>query len=1427
LSKNHGARWFAIWMVVAVAFLLQIAPLQASPGVSPEDAKHIMPLSQIKRGMRGYGLTVFHGTKIEKFDVEILGVLKKMNTGKDLILVRIGGGPITSRDTGIIAGMSGSPCYINGKLVGAVAYGSGYAKEPVGMLTPIEDMLEAWDSNLPKQASGYSSPQPLPEPLTIGGKRVAKVSIGSPEAPEKDISDGTLYMRPLMTPLMVSGLSPRGIGKLAEILRPFRIEPIAGPGGGQKPGVSAKLEPGAAVGVSLARGDIDLTAIGTLTYRRGNKIVGFGHPMLGIGAVDAPMTTAFVDDLISSYRVSTKMASPLETVGRVFQDRPWSIAGAVGETAKTIPAAIEIDDRMFGRKRAFNVKVINHPLLASRLLTMVIGEAIYDAHPAPGDATAEVTYEVVADQVGKITRSNTFFDPVSIDGAAITDIGSLLGLLSANRFHPLDIKSVKVKVRILGKRNTATIDRIFVKESEYEPGETVDVGVVLRPYKSDRITKTVSIKIPATAPDGKITLLVRGGGMQPLGPIGGTGGPADEDGGEGPPAGMPSIMGSDLANADNVKQLISKYLEREKNNELVVQLMMRSTAINVAGQKLSGLPTAIADVMKSSRNSGLKMERDEVKQAFQQDYIISGSAMLSLNVKRKDFKESRPTPRGPSSIPEVGADEGPGSSSIPTSLGMDDYSYGMGLRDLITLAEPSVSVAESDADDDEIDSPSPPSDQSSTSAAGKPGDGTSSAAPKSDVKPVVRQAKSWTQRTQADFAKGTFSGVAASSKNKLELAPTLRRLADTPEQFIWCTAPAKDGVYAGTGDSGRVYRFSDSGEAKIFYETGELEVHALARDSAGNLYAGTSPHGRVFKIAPDGKGSLIFEAPEKYILALAIDHEGNLYAGTGDAGKVYRIAPGAEGHEFAVLGEQQVLSLHYDSHGYILAGTGINGVVYKIDKLGKATPIFDANEDSITSIVTDSKENVYAGTSPKGVVYKITPDGRSKPLFTRASRVLSMARDSRDNIYAVSDGTVVRIAPDETTVQLDSAQDKVQFLSLTFNEATGTLYSGTGNIGSVYISKCCEVVGEYESPVHDSGMISRWSRIKWTAEAPEGTTVELRTRTGNVATPDATWSEWSPPYTNAMGEQITGGDARYVQYRVTLKTGKDGATPRVGSVTISYLTPNQAPTVKLLAPGGGEVWSGKETIKWAGTDADKDSLTYDVYYSRDGGKEWKPLVGGVASGVSNGAAAAPDKKLTEKDVLDKVKTELANSEDVPAEMKRDVLKKQPEAAKPSPDSTTSESGTNGESSTKTSHTWDTSGVSDGVYLLKVVASDKISNASGALTGEVISEPFTICNTPPKLTLYRKTMEVNGIGSATISGTAASQLVEITGVQFRVDGGTWTAAAAEDGVFDSLYESFTATTGDLSIGKHKVEIQAIDSAGNATTSAVEVQVSAGN
>ena len=379
---------------------------------------------------------------------------------------------------------------------------------------------------------------------------------------------------------------------------------------------------------------------------------------------------------------------------------------------------------------------------------------------------------------------------------------------------------------------------------------------------------------------------------------------------------------------------------------------------------------------------------------------------------------------------------------------------------------------------------------------------------------------------------------------------------------------------------------------------------------------------RFFKITPDGKSSMLDKTGERYVVTLAIDNKDNIYAGVGDSGKIYKIGADGAGRVLAATNEQQILSLSWTPQDGLIAGTGINGVVYKISDTGVAKPVFDATEGSVTSVASDAQGNVYAGTSPKGVVYKVAPDGSYKAVYSATAAVLALTTDESDNVYAVSDGNLVMISPDETLTQIDTGKDKAQYLALDYDRRSGALYAGTGNIGSVYTCRRKDNAGTYESPVHDAKMNSKWGRIKWTADTPMGTSVSLETRTGGVDTPDSTWSGWSRPYTSGAGEQIAAANARFIQYRVTLKSMKPGSSPKVTGVTISYMTPNQQPAVSIADPTDGFCIVRHEDHPLDRVDPDKDKLTYDVFYSKDK-KQWTALMGGTVT-------KADEKKLFDR-----------------------------------------------------------------------------------------------------------------------------------------------------------------------------------------------------
>ncbi len=1477
---------------VFVAACQGSSAMAASPAsFAPPRYSDIMPISQLKPGMTGYGLTVFRGTKIERFNVTIVGVVKKGSLvvpGHDMILVRMSGGPMTLRNAYLIRGMSGSPVYINGKCIGAFSMGEPLSKEPLGGVTPIEDMLEAWDPKLSESPTvGISDNKirtaVLSDPLRAGGRTFDKVVYNVPLKSGLRSHGGTLVLHPCTTFMSFSATSRAVREKLAKALEPYNVELTQGIAAGQKPGFSGTaLLPGSAFSMMLVTGDLTAGATGTVSYRKENRILGFGHPFMGIGAIEAPLCSAWIYDVYPLTAGSYKISSPGPVVGASTQDRNFSISGVIGRKPHTIPVTVDVRDLTTGRTRIFHSQTITHPNLYAAMVSASAGAAIAEVHATPGAAMARVTTTVDAEEIGKVTRTNIVFDARGIDAAATTDLDDLLGILTSNPFYPLGIKSAEIKVEIESGRKTAQVERIFLKEGKFEPGETAEVGIVIKPYKEPAVTRTVRIPIPANTPSGRYVLQVRGGAI-PAGVSFGGFILRPQAGGAGEQA--PPV---------SIRQMVNRYNEREKNDELVARILLPTMAVNVEGERLSNLPPALDAIMRSAKSSGVRLERDEVKVVQPTDWVISGQQLLTINVQRKDTQES---PAGPSQ--QGGAIGGSPIGGSPTGAAFDmEFSTPVGLsapRRQTAAPQTPVIQVDDDPDEDEAAKSVEPEKKSpdekdekpatpqiapvkESTKGGKPGKksaakpptagapavgspGTTPVPAETSEKPVGRQPLTWRQTTRSDFAKGDSRGLSVTTGGDLTLTRTLQKFQTSSESFVWSLAPdGTGGLYAGTGTAARILHFDANGAQRVVARLPEISVHSLFRAADGNLWAATGPNGRTYKIAQDGKFTVAHDAEEKYALAVIGDSKGNIFVGTGGGkGSVYRIAPDGKASLFFKTPEEHVLSLAVDKSDNVYAGTSSNGLVYRIAPDGTANVMYDAAEASITALGINSKGDVYAATAPRGVVYRIAQDGNTKVVFDKsASALTSLKVAGDDTVYAAGGSGVYAIRPDDTTTPFGNRSD-IDILSLAVGE-NGTVYAGTGNVAEVYTAApaLSKRIGTYDSVVHDAKQTSRWGSVRWTANTPAGTNLRVQTRTGSVSEPDASWSPWSEPRMQSDGGRIQSAPSRFIQYRVAMDSDSLSASPSLREISVTYLPKNQPPKVTFSAPAGGERWARQQTIKWDASDPDKDTLTYELFYSRDNGASWLPVPGSgapaavsaetkAAASVSTAAAAAVEasaaSSAANKNIIEApatvpsgsappslaaVQAELDKHPDLPAGLRDAILER---ARKVNADRQSREAGGSAQSSPavssapirETSRSLNTKLLPDGNYVFKVVTTDRPSNPVDPRVAEAISEPLIICNASPTVFVLHASMQVRADRTVILEGVALQTLIPISAVQFRVDNGEWLAAVPHDGIFDGAVENFTVGTSALTPGKHTIEVKAFNAANNTATEKMDVEV----
>ena len=481
-------------------------------------AEERMPLSQIEKGMKGYGLTVFEGTKgIEKFNVEILGVLHNIGPGQNLILARVDH-PVTDR-AGIIAGMSGSPVYIDGKVIGALAYAWQFAKEPVAGITPIEEMMKIAHASSPSPAGATPASA---SPRMTAHELLEAIATNKPEAAfDKLIKDG---MHPVSAingakrialPISVASFAPETIDRFSPILNDLGFVAVPAGGSTSSSATSNKtsFQMGDPIGALLLTGDFNVAATGTVSYIDGDKIYAFGHPFLDMGEINFPMATSEIVTVLPSVASSFKFANSGNIVGALKQDRAAGIMGVLGAKAEMIPVEITLNGS--GPAQTYKVSVVRHPYLSPLMLAMVTDSVVANAQRAAGERTVVLESDIQVKGFAPIHLREGFAGQQARQSIP-QYLAAISGYLMSNEFRDAEVESIKVTLHHEDQLRIAKLmeaSLVMPDKGRVSPGDTVKVRTVLKPFRGDSFVEMFDVKIPDDQPAGAAYLLVGSGSM--------------------------------------------------------------------------------------------------------------------------------------------------------------------------------------------------------------------------------------------------------------------------------------------------------------------------------------------------------------------------------------------------------------------------------------------------------------------------------------------------------------------------------------------------------------------------------------------------------------------------------------------------------------------------------------------------------------------------------------------------------------------------------------------------------------------------------------------------------------------------------------------------------------------------------------------------
>jgi len=615
------AKVFLLAMIIAVISGLATAQ---KPAVDPKtgDAR-LFALEDLRPGMKGTASTVFSGTEPQDFGVEILGVLPGFpGPRQSAIIAKLSGANVER--TGVFAGMSGSPVYIDGKLVGAIAFSFPFSREPICGITPIKQMIDIFEKGSINQVQRTQEPRAvsfaqlagtewkatLPKPAISSTSLIAPASEGSRLVPLMG-----QQITPIATPLVFGGISQESLAMFAPQLMANGLLPVSGAGGsaGITPLAKATektLTPGTSVSVQLVRGDYSIAASGTVTFRDGDHIYAFGHPFLSLGASDMPMSETAVVTVIPNVNNSFKLSVPGAMMGSISQDRASGVFGQLGQAPKMIPVKINLHTSR-DRSETYSYEIANDSFLTPLLLNITVFNTITSSERALGDSTITIKGAINVKGQEPIEVDRRFSaanSPILAAGSVAGPISSLLG----SGFDDVQIEGVTLDISSTDTKYAGTLERIALNKTEARRGERIEIQAYVRTESGKQFVQRIPVQIPEDATPGQLLVFV------------GDGGALQE--GSAARAFVPQDLG----------QLVKAINKVKKSDRLYVKLFRITPGAVIGTSELPNLPPSVVATLNSDRNSGgytpTALSAVYEMELPPAEFVISGQQLIALDV---------------------------------------------------------------------------------------------------------------------------------------------------------------------------------------------------------------------------------------------------------------------------------------------------------------------------------------------------------------------------------------------------------------------------------------------------------------------------------------------------------------------------------------------------------------------------------------------------------------------------------------------------------------------------------------------------------------------------------------------------------------------------------------------------------------------------